>query len=200
MGTLAKADRRSQRTRQLLSEALIALMRERPYEKISVQDIIERANVGRSTFYAHYAGKDGLLIASFEGLLAQLDQAWTAHARPDAVFPVAEFFHHVRQQRALYDALTWGRGGEFLFTQAHGAICRHLERRLAQWPAARQPPAIPVAVLAHSLAGALVALLRWWLDRKMPYPPEQMEAMFQALVMPGLRSALDPARPASAGA
>lgn len=49
-----KADRRSERTRQLLNAALIELMLEQRYDEITVQDIIDRANIGRSTFYAHF--------------------------------------------------------------------------------------------------------------------------------------------------
>jgi AcrR family transcriptional regulator len=67
-----KADRRSQRTRQLLSAALIELMLEKRYDDISVQDIIERANVGRSTFYAHYLDKEDLLVGDFTRVLDAL--------------------------------------------------------------------------------------------------------------------------------
>lgn len=60
-----KADRRSQRTRQLLSSALVDLMLQKRYDEITVQNIIDRANVGRSTFYAHYLDKDDLLVSDF---------------------------------------------------------------------------------------------------------------------------------------
>jgi len=46
----------------------------------------------------------------------------------------------------------------------------------------------PLPVLACSLAGSLLILLKWWLDNKMPYPPERMNAMFQQLVMTGIQS------------
>jgi AcrR family transcriptional regulator len=63
-----KADRRIQRTRRLLQDALVGLILEKGYEAITVQDILDRANVGRSTFYEHFYDKDDLLLSSFEFL------------------------------------------------------------------------------------------------------------------------------------
>lgn len=187
MAAQTKNDRRSQRTRRRLGDALTALMLEKPYDRITVQDIIARADVGRSTFYAHFDGKDGLLSANFEWLLDQLDRAWTAAGPPRLVFPVAQFFEHVRQHRGLYEALTRGRGLEFLFTRGHAAVARKIERQLERWPGlADGPAAIPRPALAHIAAGALLAWLRWWLDNKRPYPPAQMEAMFQSVMWSGM--------------
>ena len=75
MTAQTKADRRSHRTRQALGEALTGLMFEKPYAKITVQDISQRADVGRSTFYAHSDGKDSLLADNFERMLAGLAAA-----------------------------------------------------------------------------------------------------------------------------
>src|SRR5262245_23906227 len=69
-----RTDRRVERTRQSLSEALILLIREKGYEALTVQDIIDRANVGRSTFYAHFGDKDDLLVNGLQALRASLEQ------------------------------------------------------------------------------------------------------------------------------
>ena len=66
-------DRRIQRTRQSLQNALSDLILEKGYEKVTVQDVIDRANVGRSTFYAHFENLDQLLLSGFEPLRAEFD-------------------------------------------------------------------------------------------------------------------------------
>src|SRR5438067_9876044 len=75
-GDVAKRphDRRVQRTRQLLQDALISMMIEKGYAATTVQDIIDRANVGRATFYAHFADKDTLLHSRLEDLRSMLAQ------------------------------------------------------------------------------------------------------------------------------
>jgi len=67
-----RVDRRVQRTRQLLNEALMSLIVEKGYEAITVQDIIDRANLGRSTFYAHYQDKEDLLLSGMEKIVHSL--------------------------------------------------------------------------------------------------------------------------------
>ena len=86
-----KNDRRSQRTRQLLSEALVQLIQEKDYSTINVNDIIERANVGRSTFYAHYPSKDDLLLDQMDRVIESLSQGSPA-PRNSPTSPALGFF------------------------------------------------------------------------------------------------------------
>ena len=58
-----KLDRRTARTRNLLGDALIELIQEKPFDSVTVQDVLDRAGVGRSTFYVHYKDKDDLFFS-----------------------------------------------------------------------------------------------------------------------------------------
>ncbi len=182
-------DRRKQRTRQTLSQALVALIQEKRYEAITVQDICDRADVGRSTFYAHYQDKDDLLASNFRQVMQSLDSKveWQAERFS---FRVTPLFQHVQEHYHLYKALVWGGGFDVLLRagqqQWRGQIEEHLATLL---PPGRELP-IPLEAVITYLAGALQTLLLWWLDRKMPYPPERMDEMFQQLVMPGVNAAL----------
>jgi AcrR family transcriptional regulator len=186
-----KADRRSQRTRQLLEEALIALIVEKPYDAITVQDVIERANVGRSTFYAHYRDKEDLLAGSFERVLDGLIQHMNfSHEGSPAILPTLELFRHVQAYHHLYTALVWGRGIDVLFKAGQQSMSQIVERRIAALVADGSPLCVPLPILSSYVSGSLATLLKWWLDNKMPYPPERMDEMFQQLVMPGVWAAL----------
>src|SRR5215212_4388 len=102
-----KGDRRSQRTRQLLSAALLALMLEKRYDAITVQDIIDRANVGRATFYAHYFDKEDLLMSDITRVLDELSGHVVAGApgTPRPLPRLTAFFRHVQEHQTLYQAL-----------------------------------------------------------------------------------------------
>lgn len=114
---MTQPDRRIRRTRRSLHEALIALVLERGYESVTVQDIIDRADVGRSTFYAHFRDKEALLLSSFDDLRADLRRDLDATA--DLTQPSAALFSHAYRHRTVYRALC-GR-------QASGAVVhRHL--------------------------------------------------------------------------
>src|SRR5881396_3995668 len=104
-------DRRIQRTREVLHEALISLMIEKGYEAITVQDIIDRANVGRSTFYAHYVGKQDLLMSGLKNLSRHLLEHQRAALALKRSFPEKGFgfslalFEHVHSHRNVYHAI-----------------------------------------------------------------------------------------------
>ncbi|HTP11730.1 MAG TPA: TetR/AcrR family transcriptional regulator [Anaerolineae bacterium] len=185
----APPDRRTQRTRQTLSDALIDLIQEKRYEAITVQDICDRANVGRSTFYAHYQDKDDLLASNFQQVMQSLGSQ-VEWRDGQFVFPVTPLFKHVQEHHHLYKALAWGGGFDVLLRAGQQQWRAQIEQHLVTLLPSGHSPSIPADVATAYLAGALQTLLLWWLDRKMPYPPERMDEMFQQLVMPGVNAAL----------
>ena len=187
-----KADRRSERTRQLLSAALIELMLEQRYDEITVQDIIDRANIGRSTFYAHYLDKEDLLVSGFTRVLDTLGLSPQQRGEGENQAPpsLARFFQHVQEHHQLYKALVHGGGIDRLFKKSHQHMRRNIEQHLAALIPAGQAPAAPLPLVADYLAGAILSMLTWWLDNEMPYTPEQMDTLFQQLVRPGIQTTL----------
>src|ERR1700681_3168253 len=115
--TKAVIDRRITRTRGVLQHALTALILKKGYEAVTIQDICDEANVGRSTFYAHYTSKDDLKRSGFEHLRKELaDRQRQAQAAPGDIkdrslgFSLT-MFEHARDHIDLYRALVGGRGG-----------------------------------------------------------------------------------------
>ncbi len=185
-----KSDRRSRRTRQMLSEALIGLMLEKPYDSITVQDIIDRANVGRSTFYAHYLDKEDLLTSQLGEMTDQLSQELEQEGHDEHWFiPSLGLFRHVQSHYHLYKALLWSRATDLIFRTGQAYLTQGVERRI-QAQLGGKPLTVPLPVLSNYVAGSLMVLLKWWLDGNMPYSPEQMDAMLRQLVTPGVQAAL----------
>ena len=180
------ADRRVRRTRHALSTALIELVLQKRYDAITIQDLLDRAGVGRSTFYAHYRGKDDLLFRSFEGLLDLLDRAME---RDDPqrfrVAPVRELFHHVGGFRSFHRRLAQARRLDLVYGVGVGHVSKSIARRLSLRPSSAGTAA-PLPVVAQALAGTLFAMLRWWVDHDAPYSPERMDELYHALVLRGV--------------
>jgi AcrR family transcriptional regulator len=182
-------DRRTQRTRQALSHALIALIQDKRYDAITVQDICDRANVGRSTFYAHYQDKDDLLASNFQQVMESLGQP-LAYRDGQLTFHIAPLFEHVEGHHHLYKALLWGGGMEVLMRAGQKQWSQQIEQYVEALLKDGRQPAVPIQVVAVYLAGSLQTLLLWWLEHKMPHTPERMDEMFQQLVMPGVTKIL----------
>lgn len=187
-----KTDRRSQRTQRILHEALMDLMQEKRYDDITVQDIIDRANVGRSTFYAHYEDKEDLMTSGLMHLMQILSQmvarpSETGEAR---LLPTQELFEHVQENQSLFRGMVRGRSLEIFFDKGQEYWSRKLTVDLQMRLPPGKQPSVPIPVLAQFVAGTFVTMLRWWLDSKMPYSPKEMDEMLQKLVMPAIQDCL----------
>ncbi|MDQ3908148.1 MAG: TetR/AcrR family transcriptional regulator [Acidobacteriota bacterium] len=189
-----KTDRRARRTRQSLNDALIRLILEKRYDSITVQDVIDRAGVARSTFYAHYRDKDDLFLQGWRSLLDMFARsiAWDDAGRRQFV-PLLKLLLHVRDSHNFYRALVRSRKTAMLFRTGHAYLSESSERSLESWLADKPRPPLPVPLVADYLAGEVMSLLKWWLDHDMPYTPERMAEMFHQLVGPGVRAALSDA-------
>ena len=178
-----KKDRRSQRTRHLLSAALVELIREKDYNSITVNDIIKRANVGRSTFYAHYRDKDDLFVGEMDRVIEVLSQRIPGQEQMP-FFPSLGLFRHVGEEYELYKALIWTPGIDLLIKHMQKSLSQRIEQGLEK---SGQDFDIPLPVLANFIAGSFLTLLKWWLENKRMYSPEDMDDMFKALILMGIR-------------
>ncbi len=186
-------DRRVQRTRKLLRDALIALILEKGYDQITVQNIIDRANIGRSTFYAHYLDKEDLMEHSLEKLREELEQHMAETAgdeEREAPIPSLPLFRHTQKQHHLYKAMIGGRGIDIVVKAINEALVKHAEAHFERLESDGRRLTIPLPVATTYLAGSLQILLRWWLDNGMPYTPERMDEMFRQLTTPGISAAV----------
>ena len=186
-----KTDRRSQRTQRILLQALVSLLQEKRYEAITVQDILDRADVGRSTFYAHYQDKEDLMagvLVHMMDVLSGMEGQGSESGSP-RLLPVRELFEHVQQNQQLFKGVARGHGLELFAEKAQEYWSQKVAAELQAFLPRGQPPAVPIPVMAHFVSGTIVLMLRWWLDNKMPYTPEQMDEMIKELVMPGVLKA-----------
>jgi AcrR family transcriptional regulator len=187
------------RTTRALIQALVELSIDQGYSAITVQDLLDRADVGRSTFYAHYRGKDDLVLRSFERMLEGLDRQMGAQA--GRLAPVRELFEHVGGFSPFHRAMARGGMLDRLYRTGTTTLARTIAAHLARLsPAAG---GIPPELAGQALAGALFALLRQWIDSGEPRSAVEMDRMFHALAVPLARPpaqghpAADAAIPAS---
>lgn len=182
------SDQRVRRTRQRLGLALLTLIQERPISQVTVQDVLNRAAVGRSTFYLHFRGKDDLLLSQFEWFLETMSTTLSVRKeKSHRLVPVAEMFAHVAEQQKLVRALTdCGRLRDF-FELAEGYFARGIAQRLTESKRFPNLPPRDLDARAHALAGSLLSLMRWWLDRGANEPAQQMDDLFHRMAWSGVR-------------
>jgi AcrR family transcriptional regulator len=185
-------DRRIQRTRQLLHGALMALIQEQGFEALSVQDIIDRANVGRATFYAHFDSKEDLLASGIENLRASLRErqreALSAVRSDDRLFAFSrELFIHANEHRTVFRAMVGKRSGAVVQQLLQKMLVDLVRDEVkARWAGIENDT--PVEAVSQFIGGGLFGLLIWWGNGKMRMAVEDVDSMFRRLAIPSVKS------------
>jgi AcrR family transcriptional regulator len=181
-----KEDQRVRRTRDRLGDALVELLVKKPFDDITVQDVLDGAGVSRSTFYTHYRDKNDLFLSDaeefFEGMATALSRFGDKSER---VAPVQELFAHVGEARPFYNALVESGRMPDVIQLGQEHFARGIEQRLNEMPRARTIPPDRRGAIAHGLAGSLFSLLTWWVQHGMALSPEEMDKLFHRLVWSG---------------
>jgi len=208
------ADRRVQKTRKLLQDALIELVSEKGYESVPIREILDRANVGRSTFYAHFEDKDQLL----HSILDRLDELFEQHKKQilDAaknvgnagntdftlgLSPTLNLFQFVGENHRFFKAMLGNRGYgifakpvyDYVFAHVHGIFTEPVHAdALAQLHepfkilrSREKYSSLGSEIAAHYFVSALMGILVWWVENDMPCRAEEIDGLFRQLAMPG---------------
>jgi len=191
---MAKTDRRVQRTRELLQKALIELVGERGYDAITIQAIVERANVGRTTFYLHYGSKDELFVSCHEAIVNQFhfgllyplsrEALLSAEAPPGMTSAI----RHLQEARALLYPIFQGKDSPLILRRIRDRSARQIEATLRA-AFAEADITIPFDVLASYLAGAQIAWVQWCLEKRPAQTPENLAQTFHRLQRAAIRDA-----------
>src|SRR6266571_2956756 len=161
------------------------MMIEKGYEATTVQDIIDRANVGRATFYAHFADKETLLASRIEDLRAMLTQQQQqaletrGGVRERGLGFSLAMLEHARSHLPLYAMIVGQRSGAFVVQRIHRTIADLVALDF-------KGPAEQRALATEYVAGAFMAVLTWWLDHGAKLPPQEVDVIVRRLVMQGL--------------
>jgi len=191
-----KIDRRVTRTRQGLREALLQLMDEKEFSAITVEEITDRANLGRTTFYLHYRDKEDLLLEEVADLIHKLTHQvasvpiaeWQQQQTPQR--PILLLFQHVKANARFYRLLL--RGEDMLqATERLGNIIITAVNELAgikgEVQSLLENSRVPISFLGYYFTGALFATIIWWLEQDLASSPEEIAALFQEMILPGMK-------------
>lgn len=174
-----------------MHEALFSLLREKSYDAIVVKEILDRANVGRSTFYMHYGDKDELLVSGMLDMLHSVKPAmWPSSAKQyeKILWFSLPIFEHIQRRRHT--------GGAKIGARGRAVIHEHLQEVLAELIVGEMRKAfqgrrktagwIPPDLLVQHVASTFILVLNWWMESRSPLSPKDVDDVFRALILPML--------------
>jgi AcrR family transcriptional regulator len=188
-------DRRVQRTRKSLQDALRQLFSEKGYDAITVQDILDRANVGRATFYAHYQNKEDLFLAHHQEFNEELGlRRWTSEQLLASEPPerLITFLDLLNQNRSAYHVIANSRDANRIWRAMKTFVAANLADSLRS-AFGDTTSRIPLDALTEYIASAQLGLIGWWMEQRTPYTARQIAAMLHRLQRAAIQGAFDSA-------
>jgi len=185
-----KSSRRVETTRQRVLESLFALIVERSYEKVTVRDILDRAEAGRATFYAHFRSKEDALRSGLEVMREMLLKEWKSDAqaagkRSGQLGFTLPLFRHVDRHRRLYAAIVGRESGMIVERKLRRILADFVREDLQSRTGRRHQP-VSRDLAVQYVVGALWTVMTWWLDYRVPLSPEEVDGLFRQLTLRGL--------------
>jgi AcrR family transcriptional regulator len=172
-------DPRVSRSTLALGAALVELMLDASFKSITVQKILDRAGIARSTFYAHFRNKHDVLHSSHERMFGWLEQSLNEPSSSGRIVPATEFLTHIAESGQLVDSLRSSGQLDEMSDLSVGYFANMIERRIR--PLGGTRPSAPPALIARMLAGALMEMIKWWDTHRSTATAAQMDATFHAL-------------------
>jgi len=177
-----KDDRRIQKTKKGLAEALRQLIIEKGYDAVTVQDIIDRANTGRSTFYSHYESKDQLLVGNINFQEALIDTP----GNDDTVYPMginlSYLFHHTKEHLPVVEAMLGSRGMDVLSQYFAGLVAAKIIAHDNQPRPKNKEERKMLRYKAEAIAGGIIRMLFKWLEDGAGVPVDKMMAYAKTML------------------
>ena len=175
-------DRRIAKTRKAIFAAFDALIVKNDYVKISVQNIIDEADIGRSTFYEHFETKDELLRAKCTDLFEHIfvpdgTEATHAFSRNSAFEEkIMHILYHLLDDKKVVKGVLSSEGGELFLRYFRGYLADMVQK---MHPSA---PEVPQEYLLNHIVGSFIETVRWWVDRDFRDEPQVLTQYYLSVI------------------
>ena len=184
-------DRRQQKTRMAIFSAFGSLLSEKPYSQITIQAIIDRADIGRSTFYSHFQTKDDLLSVMCMDLFQHIidgvmnhDLPTDHHMSPGVPDPVfCHILQHIESNSYHVRDLLLSESSDIFLKYFKQSLNGLIQSYVLRSPEHRESK-IPDEFLLNHISGSFVEMVQWWVKNRMKYTPEELDSYFRAVIYP----------------
>lgn len=170
------------KTRREIYQAMTSLLQTKSYSKITIQDIIDKAEIGRSTFYLHFETKDELLLSLIKSIFESFSKEMSSLGDDLFSLPVEEIFAHVQFNHKILYGIYKSDSGELLFTKFQEYWNQVITDKLKQQPEQYHLPNVPLELYVNHITGSLINMLKWWLSNKASITPKEMQQYWLLLI------------------
>jgi AcrR family transcriptional regulator len=182
-------DRRIEKTRQLIMDTFMELMKEKGFEKLTIRDIAERANINRGTVYLHYIDKYDLLDKCIDNYVNEL----LVHCQGEGPIrlhtnALLDVFSYLGKHLSLYQLLLKNDSSGLFHSKFYSVMAQQVEVAIGLMP---RELAQSKEVTTEFLVNGFLGVMEWWLNHSMPYTPQEITNQLLAFLNPYIRDLAD---------
>jgi AcrR family transcriptional regulator len=174
-------DRRTEKTRAAIFSAFYDLLSRKSYARITVEEIIDGANIGRSTFYSHFETKDELLKTMCTDLFSHVFSAKlpaeilhdSSSAEEDILAVVSHILYHLSENGKNIRGILSCESADLFLRYFKEYLHQLVIPLMSRWETARPLP-VPEDFLIHHISGSFIEMVRWWFKNDLRYSPDEM--------------------------
>jgi len=187
---LSRHERNKRRTRKQLEQAVFELLLEKGYDAITIQDIVDRADVGRGTFYLHFHDKEETVWSLVKQSLQDTDLL--AHqivnqdpSKATLQTALVNMFNYVENNRDLFRIMLGSQGNAVITQKVQDWLAADIEKEVRETNPTQPAEKVPLTISAQILTGAITRLAIWWLETPNGYAAEEMADMAYQILTNG---------------
>lgn len=186
-------DRRIQKTKAAVFAAFETLLLQKSYDKITIQELIDKANIGRSTFYAHFETKDDLLRGMcgdlFDHIFSTQLKAEETHdfsgAHGKTKSRLTHILYHLKDEEQRLNRIFSCESSELFWQYFRGPFAELVDAYICPVPR-RKNPDLPQDFLVNHISSSFIETVKWWFKNGLKESPEVLEHYFEAAVFPAI--------------
>lgn len=175
-------DRRIEKSRQAIMDAFTKLMLEKDFEKITINEIAELANVNRGTVYSHYVDIFDLLNQCIENHINKLFETCQSRGNTTDISckdSLGRTFTYLEKHAFFYSKMLTSKSATAFRNRLHALMVKSVEEQLALSSLTKD---VNQEIMVQYFASATIGVVEWWVTHSMPYPAEYMAEQLSSLM------------------
>lgn len=176
-------DRRTKRTKNAIYNAFTELLLKEKYSKITIQEIIDLADIGRSTFYSHFETKDELLKSMCTDMFDEMHSNNQTLSSGNLHSVIPNILYHIKENEKIIKGVFLSESGELFINYFKGYFSNQIEQHLFVSYDERITN-IPKEFLINHISGSFLEMVKWWVSGNMKQTPEELTSYFISVISP----------------
>lgn len=175
-------DRRTKKTKAAIYAAFEKLLSMKKYSQITIREIIDLADVGRSTFYSHFETKDELLKSMCHDIFQNITSLKHSFNSTNPHSMITGILYHIKENKKAIKGVITSESGDLFINYFKAYFNQQIEHFLDH--SGKSYTKVPKDFLINHISGSFIEMVKWWIENNMKQTPEELTRYYLSVISP----------------